>query len=220
MRSEVSRFSDDVPGGVDDRGIDEFFCWPFDVQIRDLGRVEPAQIEAETIPVGDGHVDAAPATVVGRHPGSRAVPEPGDDTGGLGGVRRRDIVADQRVDERGFARLEGAGQRDADRFAQPGTNAVEFVEDVRALAVGRLTTVGLNGSAQNCADPIAGAHARPRFARGLNFSRLSVTWPRMLRCRSSSRTLLSRSASSKCEAVTVACSDSFNDRVISFAISR
>ena len=159
--------------------MDQLFGRPLDVQVHHISGIEPAEVEAQPVPVRDGHVAAPPAAVVGGDLGGRAVPEPGHDPGGLGRVGRRDIVSDQRIDQRGLACLEGARQRDADGLVEPRADAFQFVENVRTLTVGRLTSVRLDGAAQNRADPIACAHPRPMVALGRNLSKLSVTWRRM-----------------------------------------
>ena len=61
------------------------------------------------------------------------MPEPGDDPGGLGGVGGRDVLPDQRIDQRRLAGLQRPGQRDADRLVEPAADPVEFVVHVGTL---------------------------------------------------------------------------------------
>ena len=146
---------------VDDRGVDQFGGRPLDVQVGDVGGIQRAEIEGQaavTGVTGDRHVGAPPAVVVGGHLRRRAVPEPGDDPGGLGGVGGGDVLPHQRVDQRRLAGLERAGQRDADRLVELPADAVQFVEHVRPLLVGGFALVGADGSAQDGAHLIARAH--------------------------------------------------------------
>ncbi len=109
----------------------------------------------------DRHVGAPPAAVIGGHLRGRAVPEPGDDAGGLGGVGRRDLLADQRIDQRRLAGLERPGQRDAHRLVQPAADPLELVVHVGTLTVCRVSPVGGDGAAQDRPHVVAGAQGSP-----------------------------------------------------------
>ncbi len=91
---------------------------------------------------GDRHVGPPAAAVVGGHLRGRAVPEPGHDAGGLGGVGRRNVFADKRIHQRRLAGLQRAGQRDADGLVEPTADPVQLVVHVGALTVRRIGPVG------------------------------------------------------------------------------
>ena len=148
-------------GGVDDRGVDQLGGGPLHVEVDDVVGVEAGEVERQR-PVagvtGDGHVGPAPAAVIRRHLGGGPVAEPGDDAGRLGGVGWRDVLADERVDQRRLARLERARQRDADGLVQSLADPVQLVVQVGAIAVRGVGTVRLDGAAKDRAHPIARAH--------------------------------------------------------------
>ena len=54
--------------------------------------------------------------------------EPGDDPGALGGVRRRDLLTDEGVEERRLPGLHCAGEGDAERLLESGGAVPEFLD--------------------------------------------------------------------------------------------
>ena len=162
--SEASRVNDDVPGvSMIVESMSSSAGHSTSRSTTSAGLIRP-EVERQAAfwsdTVIDRHIGMPSAPMVRRDLWGGSVAEPGNNPGGLGGVGRGDVLAHQRVDQRGLSGLERAGQRDADGFIEARADAIQFVEDILPLLIRRLAPVGLNGSAQNRADLIACAHAR------------------------------------------------------------
>ena len=101
----------------------------------DPGDFDPGFSEGQAAVAGDRHVGAATVPMVGGDAGRHAMPEPGDQPGGLCGVGGRNLFAHKRIHERRLARLEGAGQGDADRLIEPAADPVQFGQGLRPVLV-------------------------------------------------------------------------------------
>ena len=60
-----------------------------------------------------------PGAELGDHPVAQGVAVPGDDPGALAGVGRRELLADQRVEQGRLAGLDLAGDRHPQRLVEP-----------------------------------------------------------------------------------------------------
>ena len=157
VRSETSRDSDDVPGVSMMVVSISSAAGHSTSRSSDVLGIEAGEVERQPAVTGDRHIGPPAAAVVGGHLRRGAVPEPGHDAGGLGGVGGRNVLADKRIDQRGLAGLQRAGQRDADRLVEPATDPLQLVVHVGPMPVRRIVPVGLDGAAQDRAHLIARA---------------------------------------------------------------
>ncbi|SHX79417.1 Uncharacterised protein [Mycobacteroides abscessus subsp. abscessus] len=113
------------------------------------------------------------------------MPEPRHDPGGFGGIRRRDVLSDQRIDQSGFACVKSAGDSHPDRLVEPGGDTPQFVVRLCDAQIPRIVLIGEHGVTDDDAGLCDAAHTSLVALRaacssvGCSLSTWLFTWRRM-----------------------------------------
>ena len=111
---------------IDQRHRFELGRWPADLDPLDAVDAVLAEVDRQlAVLAPERQVDAALGPQVGAHAVPEAVPVPRHDLGALAGVRGRQPLADQGVEQRRLAGLHPTGDRDAQRLVESARDRVD-----------------------------------------------------------------------------------------------
>jgi hypothetical protein len=116
---------------VDECHLPERRRRPLDDETVDVRGVDAAEVDADGAAVaGERHLARLALAGLERGPVGDAVSVPGDDAGALAGVGGRQLLADQRVEQRRLAGLDLAGDGDAQGLVEPVEHGLQPVAGI------------------------------------------------------------------------------------------